>query len=439
MKKTLSIICIAAVAIMLCGCEKRDSLTAGGDFSSENVESVQLPSDDENIGSFELMKLSTLKKELLTQIETVKKTEFPNITVTDDFTATVPNVDRMYNLTLTIKNLSFEEKYAKFNAIFDDAFAGIYSASDKDSLIHVSSADKNLGDYLSESSLIKNHLDELKNGNIGFSELYVDAPEGYLSMLGVGGGINGLNLGGVIKRAQPEKSHNSVAMTFATKYFDVKSNYLDIQSADTYALLDKEISVKDAARTVKEMISDKGYSWGGALTSEVCQVKVLDIGDEKFGYSFTMTPAYKGVTFDAYEMLSDDVMSTYSKKFDHNYKLYPMNVFMMESDKIDQLCGGRGEYDVRENAEYESVIPLNIAVKILSDCFSEEIKFSLSRADLLYAKYSLDEQDNSEENLASVPVWKFRCHNSVDNLKYVVYVNAVDGNVSYYTCDWWEI
>ena len=187
------------------------------------------------------------------------------------------------------------------------------------------------------------------------------------------------------------------------------------------------------------MISDKGYSWGGALTPEVCQVKVLDIGEGKFGYSFSLTPAYKGVAFDTYEMISDAKMSIHKTKLDHNYKLYPMNVFMMESNKIDQLCGGRGEYDVKENAVYESVIPLNTAVKILSDSFSEQIVFSLSRADLLYAKFSLDEQDNSENNLAAVPIWKFRCHNTLDNLKYVVYVNAIDGNVSYYACDWWEI
>lgn len=426
MKKTLCIIC-AAMTIILAGCEKRGSLSGANSPASENA------------GSVELMKLTELNKELLTQIEKVKTTEYPNITVAENFTAAVPNVDEMYNLTLTAKNPSFEEKIAKFNAVFDEAFAGIYSASDKDALIHVSSADKNLGEYLSESSLLKNHLDELANGSISFSELYVDTPEGYLSMLGFGGGINGLNLGGALKRAEPEKNHSSAAMTFATKYFDVAASYLDVQSEDTYALLDKEVSVKDAVRTVKEMISDKGFGWGGALTPEVCQVKVLDIGEGKFGYSFSLTPAYKGVAFDAYEMLSDAKMSIHKTKLGQNYKLYPMNVFMMESNKIDQLCGGKGEYDVRENEVYESVIPLNTAVKILSDSFSEQIVFSLSRADLLYAKFSLDENDNSENNLAAVPIWKFRCRNTLDNLKYVVYVNAIDGSVNYYACDWWEI
>lgn len=415
------------MTLILVGCEQRGSLSGTNSSASENA------------GSFELMKLTELNKELLPQIEAVKTTEYPNITVAEKFTAAIPNADKMYSLTLTTKNTSFEEKYAKFSAIFDETFAGIYTAADKDALIHVSSADKNLGEYLSESSLLKNHLDELMNGSIGFSELYVDTPEGYLSMLGFDGGINGLNLGGALKRAEPEKSHSSAALTFATKYFDVAANYLDVQSEDTYALLDKEISVKDAVRTVKEMISDKGYSLGGALTPEVCQVKVLDIGEGKFGYSFSLTPAYKGVAFDAYEMLSDAAMSVHKAKSDHNYKLYPMNVFMMESNKIDGLCGGKGEYDVRENEVYESVIPLNTAVKILSDSFSEKIVFSLSRADLLYAKFSLDENDNSENNLAAVPIWKFRCRNTHDNLKYVVYVNAIDGSVSYYACDWWEI
>ena len=425
MKKTLFIIC-AAMTLMLAGCEQRGSLS-------------ETDSSESKTGSIELMKLTELNKELLTQIDAVKTTEYPNITVAENFTAKIPNVDEMYSLTLTTKNASFEEKYAKFSAVFDEAFAGIYSAADKDALIHVSSADKNLGEYLSESSLLKNHLDELMNGSIGFSELYVDTPEGYLSMLGFGGGINGLNLGGALKRAEPEKSHSSAAMTFATRYFDVAANYLDVESEDTYALLDKEISVKDAARTVKEMISNKGYSWGGALTPEICQVKVLDVGEGKFGYSFSLTPAYKGVAFDAYEMLSDAAMSVHKTKFDHNYKLYPMNIFMMESNKIDQLSGGRGEYDVKENEVYESVISLKTAAKILSDSFSEQIDFSLSRADLLYAKFSLDEQDNSENILAAVPIWKFRCRNTLDNLKYVVYVNAIDGSVSYYACDWWEI
>ncbi len=66
------------------------------------------------------------------------------------------------------------------------------------------------------------------------------------------------------------------------------------------------------------------------------------------------------------------------------------------------------------------------------------MNLSLSRVELLYSSmYDVNEDDNTVS--AAFPVWKFRCHNSVDNYKYIFYINAVNGNVEYYTTDWWEV
>ena len=443
MKKILFIV-FAAFLLTLTGCEKKNTLSdnlfdtsnsqrgeSDGLFETSNYLGSETESYGQNQAEIKYQKISELRKDLETQLNTVKKREYDNLHITEDFVVRIPDVDVLYNLTLTTTAPNFKTFYEKFDKTFDKEFVGIYSKEEKDKLYYIY-------DDRGEKRLLINCFDELMSGEIGFSEIYVETEKAYLAMFSFGNGIYGLNHDGIIKLAKPNETPMSVALTFASKYFKAVKNYLDVDSDDKYTLIDRELSIREAVENVKKIVSENGYSWGGSLEPDVFQVKVFDVGDGIYGLSFTMAPSYKGVLIDVFESPNDASMITYEqKKLAHEYRFFSPNAFMLESDKLDSFSGGDGEYFATELKDFDSVISFDQAVRIVSEAFGTGMDMSLSRAELHYsAMYPINDDYNY---MAAFPVWKFRCHNSVDNLKYIVYVNAINENVEYYTTNWWEI
>lgn len=449
MKKTISLICSAALIMTLAGCNKKESLY--GESTAQNAPqtgtgtSESFAGNGDSSGGSEssvpsaipLQNIANLRGDLEAQVNIVKNSDYKNLHLAEDFVVKVPDADILYDLTLTKPTLDFKTAYEIFDKAFDKEFGDIYTQEDKEKLYHVEVVNKVLGDFNSESTLLVNHIDKLISGEYTFADIYVCTDKAYLTVKPVTTGIHGLNHDGVIKRAKDE-DRTVVALSFATDYFDVVKNYLDIDSEDRFEILDSELSVKEATEMAKKIVSENEYSWGGALDPDVYQVKLLDIGEGKYGFSFTMTPSYKGVLFDSYEFPRDGSMGTRTQKFDHDYELFMPRAFMMENGKFDSFSGVGSEYSVTEDAEHDSVISFEDSIRILSEKFGGGMNLSLSRAELIYTgMYPVNEEDYSV--MKSFPVWKFRCHNTTDNLKYVVYINAVNGNIEYYVTDWWEV
>ena len=452
MKKTISTVCSLAILLTLVGCNKSSSLPDDGSMQASASESVSANSEstvnsESTASSSETsapavpdiprQKISELRGELDKQVETVKNTEYRNLHFTEDFTVKVPDTDVLYDLTLTQAKLDFETAYELFDKTFDREFGDIYTSEDKEKLYHVAVIETDLG-FNTDSALLSKNIDKLKSGEYTYSDIYVQTDKAYLTVKPATTGIHGLNHDGVVKRAHDEE-RGVVALAFATSYFDIAGNYLDVNSEDRYEILDGELSVKEAGELAKKIVSENKYAWGGALEPDVIQIKVLDIGEGKYGFSFTMTPSYKGVLFDAYEFQSDGSFGTRNKKFDHEYILFAPRAFMMENGKFDSFSGAGPEYSVTQDAEYDSVISFKDVIQMLTEKFGGGMDLSLSRAELLYSgMYPADETDDNTV-MKSNPVWKFRCYNARDNLKYIVYINAVNGKVEYYVADWWEV
>ena len=439
MKKALSMISAAVLLSALAGCGKKDSLYEEGapqstapiaESISGNGESSQNVSEASPLPYEKLQKISELRDGLEDQITAVRNNEYKNLRFTDDFAARVPDSDVLYDLTFTAAEVDFQTCFEKFDKTFDREFGDVYTEEDKEKLYRV--LIEYTDDYRGEESLLVNHFDKLMSGE-EFYELYVDSDKAYLAMYSPKNGIHGLNHGGVIKRAEDD-DRKVVALTFGTDYFDIVRNYLDFDSDDKFEILDAELSVKEAAEMAKKMTAEYGYSWGGSLEPDVCQVKVLDIGEGKYGFSFTMTPSYKGVLIDAFETINDGAMSVRDEDLEHGYNFFSANAFMMENDKFDSFTGGQSEYSAAETAAYDSVISFKDAAQIISDKFGLGMNLSVSRAELLYS--SLYSESSA---IKAFPVWKFRCHNLKDDYKYVIYVDAVRGNIEYYITDWWEV
>ena len=446
MKKVLSVFLSGAFLLTLAGCNKKDSLYEDG--GSQNVTQSVTDTPQSTTGSIEssapespeipLQKISELRVRLDDQVNTVKNTDYVNLHFTDDFVAKIPDTDTLYDLTFTRAEADFKTLYEKFDKIFDNEFGDIYTEADKEKLYRTF-VYEDLNDpssyYLDD---LAKHFDDLMNGE-NFVELSVSTDKAYLCLLRLGGGaVHELFHDGIINRAQPDEMPDLVLFESESDYFDVVKNYLDVDSGDRYEILDAELSVKEAAEMARKITAENGYSWGGSLDPDVYQIKVFDIGEGKYGFSFTLTPSYKGVRFDSYEFRVDNSFTTRTEKMAHEYDLYMPTAFIMESGKFERFSVGDAAYSAAEDAEIDSVISFEDTVQILSGKFGTGMNLQVSWAELLYSgMYPVNEEDHSVKK--AFPVWKFKCHNKTDNLLYFIYINAVDGSIDYYVTDWWEI
>lgn len=446
MKKVLSVFLSGAVLLTFAGCSRKDSLYE--DNSSHSTAQSVVDTSQSIAGSNEtsepelpeipLQKISELRRELEDQVKTVKNTDYANLHFTDDLTVKIPDSDTLYDLTFKKAEMDFKTLYEKFDKIFDNEFGDIYTEDDKEKLYQtfvyedLNDPSSYYGDDLAK------HFDDLMNGE-DFVELSVNTDKAYLCLLRFGeGAVHELFHDGIINRAKPDEMPDHVAFRSESDYFEIVKNYLNVDSGDRYEILDAELSVKEAAEMARKITTENGYSWGGSLEPDVYQVKVIDIGEGKYGFSFTLTPSYKGVRFDSFEFQGDGGFSTRSEKLDHNYDLYMPTAFIMESGKFERFSVGDAAFSATEDAEIDSVISFEDAVQILSDKFGTGMNLQVSRAELMYSgMYPVNEGDNSVKK--AFPVWKFKCHNTTDNLLYFVYINAVNGSIEYYVTDWWEI
>lgn len=446
MKRIISLICAAAILTTLVGCEKRGSLLESTTNSSSDVIS---DSGGDN-GDLALMKISELRADIGSQIDAVKNAEYKNLHAIDDLAVVLPETDVLYDLKFTRPELSFNDCLEKFDRVFDREFGHIYSPEDKEKLYLAVAVEDDFyaDDYATHT--YAERADKFKSDELEWTWLFVRTDKAYLEMYPVGGdGIFRMYRDGVINRAEPDAEHEDVIFTDAERYFNIVKSSLDVDSDEKYPLIDKEMSVKEAAEEVKRLVLENEYSYGGSLDPDVYEVRIHDIGEGKYGFTFMMTPSYKGVLFDVHDTFGegDGWSGSTQSKLDHAYDFSSAKAFIMESGKLETFCYGECAYNAEELAAHDSVIPLETAVKIASDEFGAGMDLTLARAELLYsARYYENVNGQTEEeptwknnDQRSFPVWKLKCSNSIDAYKYIIYVNAITGELEYQMANGWVL
>ncbi len=438
MKKIAAIISAIAALAALAGCSRKTTLSgeesqAFSQGVSENSAPAEISED------IQLQKISELRGDLDRQIENVKNADYDNLHALDNFTVTIPETDVLYELELTRPEFAFNDFYDKFDRVFDRDFGDIYTPEDKERLYLATAAEDDFyADDYAQIPLAERR-DKFESGELQFSWIFVETNKAYLEMYSFGNGIFRLYRDGVIKRAEPDKEPTNVIFTDAWRHFKIVKEAIDVNSDDKYALLDKEMSVKEAAEEVERLVIEHEYSWGGALSPEVYEYRVIDLNDGKYGLEFMLAPSYKGVTLDMRDIFEKDGthVGADMDRLDHNYSSSPARTFIMESGQIETFLHGDSAYDVTEIAEHDSVIPLEKAVEITSEKFGEGMNLSLGRAELIYSPmYRINE---SKTTNGAFPVWKLKLANSMDGWKYITYINAATGEMEYYLTEKWVL
>lgn len=212
-------------------------------------------------------------------------------------------------------------------------------------------------------------------------------------------------------------------------YFEQVGTYSP-QSEKSFKLADGEMKICDAVKFFENYINNAPISTGlqRNMRTSVYNVIVLKINENTYGYCFATRGQFQGVN---YEPVVYGSMSAYS------YDPIGGEALMIRSDDVDYIRGFYGTSWTFDVKECKSVVPVETAVKIISENLSENVTFEVDTVEFVYVqRYVKDEQghiDIDTYESHKTPAWRITMHNANDNLEYMCYVDATDGsNFRYY-------
>lgn len=227
----------------------------------------------------------------------------------------------------------------------------------------------------------------------------------------------------------PSHTYNRLASFEPGIYFEQVGTYSP-QSEKSFKLVDGEMKICDAVKFFENYINNAPISTGlqRNMRTSVYNVRVLKIDENTYGYYFATRGQFNGVN---YEPVVYGSMSVYS------YDPTGGEALMIRSDDVDYIHGFYGTSWTFDVKACKSVIPVETAVKIISENLSENVTFEVDTVEFVYVqRYVKDAQgriniDTYESH--KTPAWRITMHNVNDNLEYMCYVDAKDGgNFRYY-------
>lgn len=206
-------------------------------------------------------------------------------------------------------------------------------------------------------------------------------------------------------------------------------------STESFKLSDKEIPINEAVAFFEEYVNALPYPKEKNCRTVVKTVDVYRIKDDIYGYYFNTYYKYLGMKFDY--LKNGTVFPGDSPEDGNHYSSAWGYSFMVKSDEVDIVDGVWSLLDAKNSTAYKEVYPFKNAVKKISEKLTQEVQFEVQEIELVYVGiYDKDEAGfiNIETYGCSFhPEWKLTMSNPNDDLTYVCYVNALDGeNFRYY-------
>lgn len=195
----------------------------------------------------------------------------------------------------------------------------------------------------------------------------------------------------------------------------------------TYQMIDKKISVKEAAQMVKEYFENgTPFPCADGVTVEVPEVSVFKIKDV-YGYDFMVRRVYNTVPFaymdhGSYEM--DEKKGLISSDIKHAY--------VVDSSGVAAFAG----YNEAERLEIldaeDSMIGFGQAIELIHEKMAPYINMEVNSAGLVYLPMGFQQSVDKEERII-FPCWELSGTNQTKGEGIKVYADAITGELYYYT------
>ena len=466
MKRIIALATMAAI-ILLGGCSKEDSVSGDdkkivfADFEGEYPENP--------------LKISTLSRDEIIQVIN----EQSNFKASDNLFVNIPEKASVYEYsiydaaTVQWKEPYHSEQYledlnAAFNYFFPDREINLdYLTYEKlgeyfPEVWESEDGTGGVGRYEREIGLVKDKKNFPDGSTLTYDEMLEpisewNSPVRMHTYCDIGGGGIEINKGEAVRifgkydyedrteiinnelsffYEKVPKDHYVLLSRFDPEIYFSHDEYLgeySPKSEKSFKLLDGEVRICDAVKFFEDYINNAPISTGlqRNCRARVHDVEVMKINEDTYGYCMIVLPEFQGVGFER---------GFPSHVSHYDYSTYYGRGFMIRSDDVDVIdnCqyANLWTFDVKS---VDSIIPVDQAIKIVSDEMTEFVDFEIQTVEFMYAKkFHKDESgriidpDTMEAKLT--PAWQITAYNPNDDLTYLCFVDAKDGgNFRYYS------
>lgn len=446
LQTTLSVFVLSAL-ILLTGCADKGTLGQlslvenDSDINSEKNES--LTSDTE----IELIPITEVRETFDKEAEKIKAQKFDNVSFENaDFTFTEASEVCTLEYAKTQFTLSPDEAYDYMCKRTDELFPGMFSDEEKADMIRFSDCytinDEKYPDCYPT-------LEQYKEMNLAteYPDTFIADENNYIWVHF--GALCDYVHGDLEKREgydspELEMIWEVYGGIYANR-FDAVSVYPsvyhteDLKSEKTFRLESGDVSIAEAAAFIEKHLSELEISMRDfPFKMSLRSVYVLDTGDDRCAFYFTIVPEYKNIKYDCAKIdRSSYGISPISNSTNEAH--VAGHVMMYEKDKISRLHVGvlPYYYDIVETGSHTSVMPLEKAAELASKYLAWNMRFKAQSASVVYKEISdkdVFEYPDTEAYLNRkvnvIPCWKFLLQPTTEPKKlFHVYVDMLTGDV----------
>lgn len=436
MKRLYIILLVSCLLLGLSGCSNSKNESGGGkDSSIHNI------SDDSpiNICSFSNDDISK------------KINSYDNLRASEFLFVDIPEESNLYEyITKVSTYYSFKEYYDQFLAIFNFSFP---DHNLNDEYLFYTGGDSHIeydneGNVIKDFNKVKDYRDELESGKQGRVNLLYDetwkldvtewnsqvclelgSPIGY-GYATINKGNAASYTGKIYDETKGIERYPLLESYDPIDHFKVIDTYSP-NSTKSFKLTDKEMAIKDAVTFFEKYVNSLPYPESPTLNVTVREVMVLEIKEGVYGYYFLTSAEYDKVPFD---YIRTNVVYSGSS---NNYATSGGNGFMLKSNDVDVVSSLRRIQEIESPSKINDIVSLDDALQIASKAMTSNIVFDVQKAEFVYREkliYDSEGHLDTETMPRNVsPSWKFTMYNSNDDLTYLCYVDAKEGNFSYDT------
>lgn len=356
-----------------------------------------------------------------------------NLIFADNFNAELPDIDSFQTFELKRKsNLSGQELYALFDETVEKYFPKLFSNEEKDLIYDINGTDNN-GNFLEGN--FNDNKDKILTDEVPVPSFFFTSKKAMMQM-DPNGGVQTIT--GSAAFDLDDMEYDTIGMySAADENKVIEKIHIPIngfENESSYHLLNGNESLDEAMNYTETFLNnefDNGIAHPD-LIADITDAWVVDMDNGIYGYHFWLTSTYNDIRFDTYPM-KDAIGFGGDMSTCKSYSIYPGYAFMIEKDKLDSIMafGYKRAYDIENIQTHELKITYDNAVEILSKSISSVVNMEINRVEFVYTPYEVNQYDNNK--LIVDAAWKFSAKNRNDNLGYIFYVNAVTGEVDYYT------
>lgn len=450
MKKSFIAILSAMILLNFTGCDNGNSQTSpdGGTESNNSGESEQsVFADFEGDYPDHPISFLTDEEEIRKRIDAQ-----PNLKCAERLYINIPESASLYEYhTYSVHVPQFEYPSTQFLADFETAFK--YLFPDREINPEFLKYRKYWGyDYEKQDTIDEiGYVKDTENLPDQITLTYDEMPERtevwtspvYLEIpleIGLGGEINkgeAAYIAGkieydVLTGLNPSDTYNKLSSFYPSEFFKTVGTYTP-QSEKSFMLSDGEMKICDAVKFAEDYINNIPISTGLTrnIRTSVYSVEVLQLGEDTYGYYFKTEPSFRGVIYEP------AFSGSYSGS--RNYDATMLGgALMVRSDDVDLIKGVFGSEWTFDVNVCQEIIPVEEAIKKVSEKLSQSVTFEVISVDLIYVgEYAKDGQGyiNIDTYDASRrPAWRITTGNLNDDRTYICFVEAVgDGKFSYFS------